>query len=279
MFGVLLAALSSALGELSDSIGKQAVRTKISSIYTFGFLTAFAMTVVIITIGIFRHDFIFSLASLPTFIPRLLLEIAQTQISIMAIVKADRSDFGLIRTLTVPLLLIVDINLGYHVTAFQVFGIGCIVFAIAWLFYAEHSNAKGRWLIIASALNAVITISLYKYDISHFNSVEAEQSIISLVLMLYFFIRATQEKRENPVQFFRHPILLVQAMATGLSSAAGSYAIVFAPASVVTAALRASAVLFSLLSGKFYFQEKKFTLKIEIFCVIAVGLLCLLLTR
>jgi drug/metabolite transporter (DMT)-like permease len=52
---------------------------------------------------------------------------------------------------------------------------------------------------------------------------------------------------------------------------------VYAPASVITAAMRASAVLFSIISGKFYFREKRFTLKAVLFLIIVLGIV--LLTR
>ena len=55
-----------------------------------------------------------------------------------------------------------------------------------------------------------------------------------------------------------------------------SLASTMAPASVITAALRAFAVLFSILSGKFYFKEKKFYLKLFLFLCVAIGLVLLM---
>ena len=276
MFGLLLAGLSGAFGELSDSIGKKEVHDKVASYYTFGFLNLLFGTVFIIAAGIVRHDFIFDMASLPTFLVRLILEIAQAHISILAIMKADRSDFGLIRMLTVPLLLIVDISLGYHVALFQILGIAFIIVAVVCLSYSENFKTKGLWLILASSVNAVATISLYKYDVSHFNSVESEQGIVCLVLVLYFFILAAYVKRENPLGFLANPAFVAQTVSSGLSNAAASFAILFAPASVITAALRAFSVLFSILSGRFYFHERKFILKVTLFSLITLGLVCLM---
>src|SRR3990167_800914 len=106
MFGILLAAASSAFSELSDSIGKKEVRDKAESYYTFGFLSLLFGAVFMAVVGFLRDSMVFSMESLPTFIPRAILEILQVHITILAIVKADRSDFGLIRTLTIAKIVI-----------------------------------------------------------------------------------------------------------------------------------------------------------------------------
>ncbi len=226
-------------------------------------------------IGFSRHSMIFSMESLPTFLLRAFLEILQVHITILAIVKADRSDFGLIRTLTIPFLLIVDIALGYVITTKQLFGITFIFIAIALLLSVEHLRTKGLWLLIGSALNAVITISLYKYNISHFNSVEAEQSLISLFVMVYLFFCAMMIYKEDPFRFIRKPIFMVQTVTSGLASVIVSYAYLFAPATIITTATRSFSVFFSLLSGKIYFKESNIVAKAFVFSLMAVGLILL----
>ncbi|MDP3645951.1 MAG: hypothetical protein Q8R25_02590 [bacterium] len=275
MIGILLAGLSSAFGELSDSIGKKEVRERVASFYTFGFLNLLAGTILLIAFGIYRDAFVFSLASLPTFLPRVALEILQAHMTLRAIVKAERSDFGFIRSVTIPLILIVDLILGYTVTIPQMFGIFVIFSGIFFLFYAEHFHIKAKWLLLGTAVNAVATISLYKYDVTHFNSVESEQVIVSLVVMLYLFVMAIRSAKENPLSFLRNPFFATQSIASGLAIVVGSYAILFAPASVITAALRATAVLFSIISGRFYFKERKFALKSLLFVFIVVGIVLL----
>src|SRR3989344_4136738 len=152
MFGILLAALSSASSELSDSISKKEVSDGAASYYTLGFLTILFGTVVLMLIGIWRQDFIFSLASLPTFVPRVFLEVLQAHISILAVVKADRSDYGPIRTLTIPLLLAVDIWLGYSVTTMQMLGMTIIFITIFLLMSYERFQEKEYFLMFLSAL-------------------------------------------------------------------------------------------------------------------------------
>lgn len=276
MFGILFAALSSAANELSDSISKKKVVDGAASYYTFGFLSLLFGTVVLILIGIWRQDFVFSPASLPTFIPRVFLEVLQAHVSVLAIVRADRSDYGSIRVLTIPLLLAVDMMLGYTVSPTQMFGVGIILVTIFLLLSYERFQVKGLFLVLFTAVNAVATLSLYKYDITHFNSVETEQVLVQLVLLAYFFILAVVVARENPFAFLRKGAFFAQASASGFASSLVSYAYVFAPASIVTAALRASTVLFSVVSGKFYFKERHIIAKTLVVCGVLVGLFLLL---
>ena len=113
MFGILLALTSTAFEEVANSIGKKQVQDRIASYYTFGFLTLLFGTAFLLVEGFVRGQLIFSLASLPTFLPRLALEILQAYVTVRAITYSDRGDFGFFRTLTIPILLGLDILLGY----------------------------------------------------------------------------------------------------------------------------------------------------------------------
>jgi len=275
MLGILLTSISSAFSELSDSIGKKETTERTYSHYTFGFLSVLGGALFLIITGFVRNDLVFSLASLPTFLPRLVLEVLQAHVTIEAIVRADRSDFGHIRTLTIPLLLAVDLMLGYGVSTSQMLGMGIIFCTIFVLLSYEHFKTKGLSLLLFTAVNAAVTISLFKYDITHFNSVASEQSIVSLVLVLYFFILAVVRAHENPIHLLFKPVFFVQAVSGGLASVFSSYAYSFAPASIITAAGRAFSVLFATLSGKLYFKERGFVIKLLLFCAIAGGLVLL----
>lgn len=275
MFGILLTSIGSAFSELSDSIGKKETSERAYSHYSFGFISVLGGAVLLVITGFIRNDLLFSLASLPTFLPRLVLEVLQAHITIEAIVRTDRSDFGHIRTLTIPLLLAADLALGYGVSTPQMLGMGIIFCTIFVLLSYEHFKTKGLFLLLFTAVNAAITISLFKYDITHFNSVASEQSIISVVLMLYFFILAVVRAHENPVRLLFKRAFFVQAVSGGLGSVFNSYAYSFAPASIITTASRAFSVLFSILSGKIYFKERGFVIKLLLFCAIAGGLLLL----
>lgn len=97
--GFLLALFSTFFDEVSSSIGKKEVLEKKESIYTMGFLNIFWALLFFAFIIVFvKQEFLFSLSSLPTFIPRAILELAQAHFTILAIVYAERGVFGFIRT-------------------------------------------------------------------------------------------------------------------------------------------------------------------------------------
>ena len=276
MLGIALAAFSNFFQEISDSIGKYEVRRRAVSAYSFGFLTMFFGTVIMLGEGLIRSNLIFSLDSLPTFLPRLALEILQAHVTIRAISLADRGDFGFVKTFTIPLLLIVDVALGYMISVPQISGMLLIAGVVLVLLYIEQGRVRGMPYLLISTVNAAATISLYKYDITHFNSVEAEQGLIGIGLMIYFFAAAMYFARENPFTFLRKGVFLGQSISSGLAHAIGAFAYLYGPASVITTAMRSFAVLFALLSGKIYFREQHFLIKISLFLLIVLGLVLII---
>ncbi len=248
------------------------------SIYTMGFLNMLWGTIFFLTYALFiRGEFILSPESFPTLGVRIILEIAQLHVTMLAISVADRSTYGFLRIWTIPLLLVVDMALGYTIGTTQLFGISLIVLSFIFLFINHGIKKKGMWLVLFTAINAVATISLFKYNISNFNSVDTEQSIVFLVLMLYFFIMACYVAKENPILFLKKPVFFVQSFVMGISTVIMSFAYLFAPASIITTVKRSSTIIWAIVSGNFYFHEKKLTIKIGAFLLIVVGLIFLVL--
>ena len=278
MFGLILIATSSLLGEISSSLGKVEVKKKEESIYTMAFLSLFWGAIWFLGLIIFKNGFIFSLASLPLFITRAILEIAQAHMSVLAITQAERSTYSFVRISTMVMLPIVDIFLGYSISAFQVAGIFFIGFVLLIVFMNHGIDKKGLSYVIYTAIGAVATVSLFKYNITHFNSIETEQFLMHVILMIYFFIMATQLKKENPIMFLLNPLFFGQSFSSGLGSVLGSFAYGFAPASIIMAGERSTSVLFSLISGKVYFREKHIIFKLFIFMLIAIGIFLLSLS-
>lgn len=272
MFGIVLAAAGNLFQEISHSIGKKEMRDGAASPYTIGFLISLSGVIFFIVSGLVRDHFIFSLASLPTFLPRVALELVQAHVTVRAIAIADRGDFGFVRTLTIPLLLAVDIALGYAIGPLQMAGMALIVLSVPALVLAERGRIPGLLYLAIATVNAAATISLYKYDISHFNSVEAEQGLIGIALIVYFFTLAYFAAGENPLRFLTRRVFLAQSVAGGLADVAYSFAYLYGPASVILAALRSFAVLFAVLSGRVYFREQRFILKLLLFAGIGGGL-------
>src|SRR3989338_10538360 len=134
MFGIILIAAAGVFEETGTVIGKYEVAHKKESLYAMGFLSSVWASLFLIVIGLALDDLIFSLASLPTFLLRMVLEVILLFVSLNAVLAADRSTFSFLRTLTIPLLLVADLALGYAISTTQILGIGLMVVAFLFLF-------------------------------------------------------------------------------------------------------------------------------------------------
>lgn len=282
MLGLLITAGASAAEEAGTSIGKWETLRGRESAFSMGFLDSFWATLFLLALAFivpvgffapgFPRGFVFSMASLPTFLPRVGLEILQAYATVYAVTRADRSTFGFLRVITIPLLLVADVILVYSVSLSQIAGMSLIVASLILLFINHGIRREGVWLVVFTSVNAALTISLYKYDITHFNSVEAEQTLIHLVLLAFFFGMALTRAKENPLRLLARPVFLAQSLLVGVGSAALGFAYLFSAASVIATAKRAFTILFAILSGHVYFREKKLWVKVASFALIAVGL-------
>jgi hypothetical protein len=276
MLGAILISIQTFFEEISDSIGKDQVLREKQTPCMMAFLSLLWGTLLLGVLILLRRDwFVFSPESFPTFSIRALLEIAQAYVSTLAIVHADRSTFGLLRTLTIPLLLLVDFTLGYVIATTSVLGIVLIAVALFVMFQNNGIRKRGAGLILFTAVNAVVTISLYKYDITHFNTVAAEQFVLGVILLLFFSIMVFVRTGENPLSLLRRPIFFWQSFASGFGDTVGSFAYGYGAASVITAAKRASAIFWSILSGRMKFKEENIGLKLALFGVMFFGLILL----
>ncbi|HCB35700.1 MAG: hypothetical protein A2W52_00945 [Candidatus Taylorbacteria bacterium RIFCSPHIGHO2_02_49_25] len=271
MFGIFLLASGAFFSEVGVSLGKEEVARRKENIYTYGFLSLFLSTLAFFVIVLLRGKFLFSLESLPTLSLRIGLEILQAYVSIRAITTADRSTFGFLRVLTIPLLLLVDLALGYSLAINQIIGSGILTLSILFLFLNHGLRSKGIGLVLFSAVNAVILISLFKYDITYYNSVEVEQGIIQVILLIFFALMAWKTTERNPLQLLRNPRFLFQSLSQAIAGVLVSFGYLFVPASVAASVERSTAVFFSLVSGNRYFHEKKFAQKLLAFLLLALG--------
>lgn len=277
MIGVLLTSIGTFFDEVATSFGKAKVEKKQLGLYSFCFINNFFTLVFLLIIIAYKGQFLFSFASLPTFIPRVILEVIITFIAFSAIIKADRSTFGYIRVLTIPILLIVDIILSYKINNFQLAGIIIIIMTLFFIFSGRKINKKGAMMTLVATLLAVATVSLYKYNISHFNSVEAEQAIVYLVILIFVFFIAVVKDKENPFSYFKKAEFLIQGLVAGLAGPLISYAYNYAPASVIMAAKRSWEVGWSVLSGKVYFKEENILVKLVYLVMLILGIVLLVL--
>ncbi len=273
MIGLLLTAVSTFFSETQESLGKKGVTEGTQSIYTMGFLSMFWGCVLYAVLSIINHSFRFSFASLPTFGVRIILELILAHISVHAITRADRSTYSFIRVGTIPILLVTDIALGYSISTGAFIGIGLILVSLCSLFFSHTLKKNGAGLTVATMLLAVATLSLYKYDITHFNSVEAEQGIIVGILLLYFFFMARWVSKENPFRLFSQPSILGQSLSAGIADVLMSFAYLYGSASIITAAKRGLGVFWAILSGNRYFKEAGLAAKLFALLTIVAGLL------
>ncbi|MFA5998304.1 MAG: hypothetical protein WC814_02875 [Candidatus Paceibacterota bacterium] len=282
MFGIVLTAGAAFVEEISVSVGKWETARGKESVLSLGFLSYFWTTLFLLAFAFlipkdffapgFPSGFVFSTASLPTFLPRVGLEILQALAGAYAIVRADRSTSGFLHTITIPLLLATDVALSYSVSLPQIAGMSLIIASLILIFINHGIRREGAWLVVFTAVNAVATISLFKYDVTNFNSVEAEQGIVCFVLVIFFFIMALARAKENPLRLLAHPIFFTQSFLMGVGSSVMGFAYFFGTASVIAAAKRALNIFFAMISGNLYFHEKKLWVKVVSFLLILLGL-------
>lgn len=272
MFGIALIALAECFAEASISIGRYEVKHRKETLYAMAFLSAAWTTVFLAIYTLTWGEFRFTLESLPTFTARLILESLLLFVSLNALIKADRSTFAFLRIITIPLLLAADIALGYTVSITEMLGISFIVLALIILFLNHGLSRRGKFLSILSGLIAVATVTLYKYDITHFNSVEAEQILTYATLIILIIVVAKIHTGENVVRHMFQPLFLAQSLFAGIATALFSFAFLFAPASVITSAKRAFETFTAVISGRSYFKEKHFIVKVVAATFVAAGI-------
>lgn len=271
---VLLIVMFSTLAhEAALSIGKKSIAKRTESLYAFGFLGFFWVAIFMLaSVIFFEVDFYLSAASLPTLITRIVIECALVYISAKAIAMADRSTAGFLHMITIPLLLLVDIFLGYGVTMMQVAGIALLFVGIGALFLRSKKSMRGAKYLVAMSLIAVVTTSLYKYNITHFNSVAAEQLVVVTCIMLFFSFLAKLHGKSQPARLLLKPATGFQSLASGLGFAVESFAFLIAPPSIVIAFKRGFALLWSIVFGHKWFHEHKLALKLRAATLALAGL-------
>ncbi len=260
--------------EISETIGKKSVRKRRETVYNLAFLSLFWTLTLLIVAGLIGVKFVVQEASWPFLIVRMIIGIALNFVAAQAVVQADRSTLGFIRLLTIPLVLATDIMLGYHLTTLQIVAV-CVMFV--GLVAAFHHNPTGKrgagWALLVAIL-AAADATLYKHDITHYNSVVGEQVVVYSAVVLFFYVCSVRQG-SRPLHLLARPITGIQSFTDGCGLAIESFAFSFAPASVVVAAKRTFALMWSIVFGHRYFHEHKLHRKLFAGAVLAVGLILL----
>lgn len=257
--------------EFSTSFGKREMEKRVHGVYTYGFLSIFWSLIVFICIALYRGVFTFTFDSLPWFILFILAETAQVYSTIHAVKYSSRSTFGFLMILTIPLLLAVDLFIGYQFLLKELAGISLIVLSLILLFLNHGLEKRGLGYVLFSATNATLTLSLYKYLITHHNSVEANHIVSIPFFLAFLFVMAKRQDGENPVSFLFRPKYLFQAVVRGLGMALVGFGFYFVHASIALAIKRAGTILATIVSGGWYFGEKHLLVKIFSFGLLLVG--------
>ncbi len=254
--GIFMESIGSLFEEISCSVGKKETQSGHETIFMMGFLQHFCTLLILSLLVILGlEDFRFNWDSLPFVATRAVLDIGQVYFTLKAIEIAERTAFSFIKILTIPLLLLIDFTIGYSIDGVQVLGMILLTGIFLYMFSRNVLNRKGIQLVIFSAVCPVLAISIYKYNITNFNSIGAEQIIIYAILTIFLFLILKFKTREKLSNFIFKPVSLVQALSMGLGGTISSYAYIFAAPSVIITARRASGILWSSLSGLLYFKE------------------------
>lgn len=275
MFGILLTILGTLSEEISTSLGKSAVARHVESIFALGFINALCGLVFFVSLICIRSTAVM-ISSWPTLLARIACELVLALLTVIAVSQCTRSTFGFIRVGTIPLLLLVDVVMGYTLHPSQVVGIAIITFSL-FLLYTNHGFEKrGAIYAVIGTVLSVATTSLAKYDFSHGNSLEAEQALIYLVLASFFCVFSVR-CRENPVRLLLKPVVMLQAAAIAVGSVLLTYGFNLMTPSIHMAAKRSTAAMASIGSGYLAFHEKHIKVKIisSVLCVLGILLLFL----
>lgn len=278
ILGIFLETIANLFEEISCSIGKRESQAGRVSIFMMGWMQHLLALLILVVVFLLGFDqFRFSWQSWPTMAIKLILDIFQVHIALLAIEATERTAFSFVRMLTLPLLLVIDLMLGYVLMPAQLAGMILLAGIFIYTFANHVMKKKGMWLLIFIAVNSAATISIYKYHITHFNSVLAEQMIVYVVLTIYLWLFLRFKTKEKLRVQMLKPAVLIQALSMGFAALLSSYAFVFAPSSVITTARRAGSILWSTLSGLVYFKEdhKKQKLFIAFLLIIVLVMLAL----
>jgi hypothetical protein len=279
MFGILLQIIGTFTEEVSESLGKDNVRRRIEKVWTLGFLNALLALIGLLFIMTFIRGWdAMTMNAWPTFAIRAVLLVVQSVMTIKAIVVAERSTFGFLRVGTIPLILAIDMALGVALSGWQVVGMLCIAATILLLSLNHGLRKKGIGYVLFGTIASAIQLSLLSYNITHGNTVELEQLGVMCLVVPVFYILARQAGEGSPFAALRSRRVFAQSSLHGAAMILGSYAFLYAPASVLLATARGSAVMASVLTGHWFFHERKFSLKIAGFVGCAIGIILLMMS-
>jgi len=218
--------------------------------------------------------------SIPLLWIRLILEILQSYFTIIAIKHCDRSTFSFIRILTIPLLVIVDIILWYQFTTYSLIWIWIILFSFL-VFNIKLKTINFTWwyFVLFTSVNAVFTLSLFKYSISYYwNSLEIDQFIMLLWIFIFFIIYNYKKHKSCALKLIvEEKIFLLQWLTIWILSLLIGYSYLYLNASEARAITRAWEMFWATIAWTLFFKEKNIIKKLFFALCIIIWLIIMIL--
>jgi multidrug transporter EmrE-like cation transporter len=273
MLGILLQGIATFFQEISGSLGKWMVARHEESYFSLGFQTSVLSLVFFVGyVALNTTRWHLDPRTYPTLALLCVLEMLQGWGTMKATVVAERSTLNFVRVGTMPVTLGIDLLIGQFISPWQIVGITVIVLALAVLF-ANHGISKaGLGLLIFTAVNSAVTLSIYHWHVNGYNSVPTEQIMLGLTQTVFFFWGAWHFSRENALKLMARPHALIQSFAYAGGNVLQSYSYLYAPTSIIVTANRSFSALWAIVAGRRVFHEKALAPRLAVLGLIILGI-------
>lgn len=284
MIGILLGLLGTLFFEINNALLKD--RTKKYHIITLWVVTTFMSMSIFWLTWLYKYFFTdisiyYNPDSLSLLILRTFLEILQSYFTITALKHCDRSTFSILRILTIPFLVIVDMLLWYQFSLYSYIWLFIILFSFVF-FNTNLKTVNWKWWYygLFISLNAVLTLSLFKYSLTNYwNSVEVDQFFVwfSTLIFFMFYNFFFLEKKLGFHLFKKEKIFILQWMLIWIWAVLISYTYSYLNASEATALKRVWEMIWALSSWYFIFKETNMRKKIIFACCLIFWIFIMIL--
>lgn len=213
-----------------------------------------------------------SVMSVSLFVSQIFLSLFYYPILNKAIHQAERSTFSILGCMTLPILLVSDIMLGYGVNAYKILGI--IVISVVVVYILATKTLSLRWckdIVLANWIYMLMMIA-FKYSTYHFASTEMVNLLITLPTALLFIPIVLKKRWKNWLkQTFSPKYFWIAGLyGVGWVLIAESYKTLIA--SSVMLFKQFFAMIFGLITGKLLFHEWRLYKKIIFVVSLGVGI-------
>ncbi len=196
-----------------------------------------------------------------------------------AIHYAEISVFYLLGCMNLPILLVSDLVLGYSITPLEIVGIGIIFISLWYGLYKRDLSFKGIRDIVLSNIILMGMMIAFKYVTHHYTTPETANFIIHAPLVLLFIPIVL---KTAGIKWLKKTF---KTKYRGLSWLYGMGNVCIAEAyksitpAIVMLFKQAFMMIFSLITGRLIFHERKTVKKIWVAAGIIIGIIVMLVGR